>query len=48
MEVLVRLVMVDPPYTIFSVRASEKGFAHYGEESCNINLQFEFRMLISE
>ena len=32
----------------FGIREGAKIFAHYGEESCNINLQFDFRMLISE
>ena len=48
MEVLVGLVVVDPPCTIFGIRAGAKRFAQYGEESCSINLQVEFRVLISE
>ena len=48
LEVLVGLAVVYPTCTIFGIRVGAKRFAHNGEESCNINLQFEFRMLISE
>ena len=48
LEVLVRLALVDPPYTIFGIRAGAQIFAHYGEESCNINLWDEDIMLISD